>query len=660
MTFLAAAFLAGFAVLAVPFWLHRMNERAPAQTTVSSLMLMREAEEPVRTRRTLAHRVLLALRLALLTLLALAFAKPVLETTVDAQTGGGVAVARLIVLDSSLSMRRHGAWAEALAVAETLRGSTEDRIVLASDRLTFVDDLRSVSPGWSRLDFGGLPGRLDAAIAGLPQAPGGWQIHLISDFQASAAAANFNALVAGTRWPVQLHTVGGAADNWAVESVVVNDRRLEAVVASFAGASRNLPVTVSRADGDQEQRATVQVAAGSRSGIGFDIAAAGPKHEAWRVALSTDDALADDDVGVAVRSAADAATVAILAPDAARSTLAFLVAALDASGFADPLVLQAGSPWPRSPDAVILLDPGDLAEPLRRRVDRHLATGGGALVIVGPRTERYGALPFAGGEGTSVGSDARPVLNRASAAAYRVVAADKSHPLAQGAWHDVEVERALKLAATGDETILALAAAEGSTSNEGAAPPLLVEKRFGKGRALVLLTALDRNWSSLVLRPAFVGMIGNAVRYLGQDSYPMAYAGEPVHAPAASMQIFDAAGRRVLALDETARQPVIRLERPGVYAVRTPGRETLMAVNVDPRESDLRPLDADLLARWQNAAAARPARSPNASSEADAEVQLPLAPWLLALAAALLIVESMAANMGRWNPSPPWRKESTA
>ena len=86
MSFLAAAFLAGLATLAVPWWLHRMNERAPAERNVASLMLMRETEEPVRTRRTLAHKILLALRLSLLAALTLAFAQPGLETTHPAES----------------------------------------------------------------------------------------------------------------------------------------------------------------------------------------------------------------------------------------------------------------------------------------------------------------------------------------------------------------------------------------------------------------------------------------------------------------------------------------------------------------------------------------------------------------------------------------------
>ena len=120
MSLLAGAFLAGFAVLAVPLLLHRLKERSPAETTVSSLMLMREAEEPARTRTALAHRVLLALRLALLAAITLAFAKPVVEVMSAVPIGDEVQPADLVVLDVSLSMRRSSAWSEALDVVRDL------------------------------------------------------------------------------------------------------------------------------------------------------------------------------------------------------------------------------------------------------------------------------------------------------------------------------------------------------------------------------------------------------------------------------------------------------------------------------------------------------------------------------------------------------------
>ena len=139
MTLLAAAFLAGFATLAVPLWLHRMSERAPAERNVSSLMLMRETEEPVRTRRRLAHRILLALRLSVLAAVTLAFAQPALEA-LPFGTAPTEAPAKLIVVDGSFSMRQRGAFPRALEVVrELMADGRESRVVLAADTTVVVD-----------------------------------------------------------------------------------------------------------------------------------------------------------------------------------------------------------------------------------------------------------------------------------------------------------------------------------------------------------------------------------------------------------------------------------------------------------------------------------------------------------------------------------------
>ena len=668
MSLLAGAFLAGLAVLAVPLLLHRLKERSPAQTTVSSLMLMREAEEPARTRRALAHRVLLALRLALLAAITLAFAKPVVETMSSAPTGDEVPPADLVVLDVSLSMRRSSAWSEALDVVRDLQADGArggERLVLASDRLTAVSALVDAEPGWSRLDFAGLPQRIEAALAAWPTPPGGWRVHLVSDFQASAAPERFNALVEGIQWPVELHVVGNPGTNWSVAADAIpaaavepsaqdgpDVARIEAVVTGFAADSRERasparPMAVAlRRDGEEVDRATIAVAAGGRKVVAFDVPAMAEEAVAWEVRIDADDALPADDVARVVQSARDARRVAVLAPGAEDSGLRFLRAALDASGFAEPTLLDMDSVWrPADVDCLILLDPGSLPASTERRLTRYTDAGGGVLAVVGPRTQRARSLPFGGVV------EASPFN-----AALQVVVPDPSHPLAAGEWGGVTVDRALALPTGHGQTILSLVPRTRDPIDVGSLP-VLTEQRLGAGRMVTLLTALDRRWSTLVLQPAFVGFVANAVDYLAGEFARAGHAGEPLPVTSGNVQLFDAEGVRVLALGDTTGGSgnVLRVAEPGLYTVRTPGRETLLAVNVDPRESDLAPVPADLLDRWRAAAqrSAPAAARPAAQAATDEPTGMPLAPMLLALGLALLIVESAAANVGRVR-SPVW------
>ena len=668
MSLLAGAFLAGLAVLAVPLLLHRLKERSPAETTVSSLMLMREAEEPARTRRALAHRVLLALRLALLAAITLAFAKPVVETMSGAPIGDEVPPADLVVLDVSLSMRRSSAWSEALDVVRDLRGDDargEGRLVLASDRLTSVSALADAEPGWTRLDFAGLPQRIEAALAAWPTPPGGWRVHLVSDFQASAAPERFNALVEGIQWPVELHVVGAHGTNWAVAANAIpaaavepsaqagpDVARIEAVVTGFAADSRERasparPMVVSlRRDGEEVDRATISVVAGGRKAVAFDVPGIAEEAAAWEVRIDADDALPADDVARVVQSARDGRRVAVLAPRVEDGGMRFLLAALDASGLAKPTLLDLDSVWrPADVDCLILLDPGSLPASTERRLTRYTDAGGGVLAVVGPRTQRARSLPFGGEVAASPFNAARQVVVR-----------DAGHPLAAGEWGGVTVDRALVLPTGHGQTILSLVPRTRDPIDVGSLP-MVTEQRLGAGRMLVLLTALDRQWSTLVLQPAFVSFVANAVDYLAGEFARAGHAGEPLPVASGNVQLFDAQGVRVLALGDTTGGSgnVLRVAEPGLYTVRTPGREALLAVNVDPRESDLAPMPADLLERWRAAAqrggtiAARPV----AQAGTDEPTGTPLAPMLLALALALLIVESAAANVGRVRP-PVW------
>ena len=113
------------------------------------------------------------------------------------------------------------------------------------------------------------------------------------------------------------------------------------------------------------------------------------------------------------------------------------------------------------------------------------------------------------------------------------------------------------------------------------------------------------------------------------------------------MQLFDQNGARVPGLQQgfPAAGQALRVQQPGVYTARSPGSETLLAANVDTRESDPRPVSAQFLARWQDAL--RPRGEPTAQAGEDAPPSTtPLAGALLALALALLLAESVAANTG--------------
>ncbi len=644
MTFLAAGFLTGLLALALPWWLHRLESRSPRTRRVSSVLLMRPADMPRQRHRTLRHRVLLGVRMLLLVLLALAFAQPLFERVLPDAGDGADSRPVLLVLDTSLSMTGSMAPArrQARRLLDALPAAVPAGVVAAASELTLLQTLTTdrarldgaiaaAAADATRLDFDGLLGRLTALAASVTEEP--VALHLISDFQASAMPDRFNALVADGEIAVTLHPVLARADNWQL-SAELSEGGLRLVVHSHAAEARTVSIVVEDALGGRERR-TLDVGPGARAGFTLPLpdAAGAPR---WiRAALEDADAVPADDGFFVVVPSRSALGLPVFAGAGAATQVEYLRAAVAAAA---PM-FQPGPPTLSGPVAAVL-DAGGLSAADSRRLERHLAEGGGVFMTVGPGTQRLGALPLSGATLTGRTLEA-------DAAGLRVVTVDPRHPaLAAGAadWRDVRVYRHLAVAPAAATALVALDDATG----------LLVEYPVAAGRVLALTTALDPRWSSLVTSPAFVELVDGALRYLAQENVPVAAtAGEPLVIPASNAQLFDGSGARMLSLGDTAARTRVRLNRPGFYTLRTPNRERLLAVNPDPRESLPAAAEPGLLARWQAAlragdhSAAADTASVDTTAADTASAPLALAPWLLVLLLMLAVLEPAAANAGR-------------
>lgn len=67
----------------------------------------------------------------------------------------------------------------------------------------------------------------------------------------------------------------------------------------------------------------------------------------------------------------------------------------------------------------------------------------------------------------------------------------------------------------------------------------------------------------------------------------------------ASGQVYDPAGNSLLSLADTTQSQSIQLSETGYYRIVTLGRDNLVAVNPDTRESDLSIMDAQALQNWE-------------------------------------------------------------
>lgn len=646
MGLIAPLFLLGALAIALPIWLHRLKTQSSDRQPFGSAMLLESTEERVHVQKKLKYLVLLSLRIALLLLLALAFAKPFLPQPPAVLVSD--AGSELIVVDTSASMGRAGVFDQALAVANQVVDdapsgallqvlNVDDALHVASgpsvDRPLLRSAISALEVGALRMDFGRAIAAVDRLADSLPQPV---TLHLISDFQQSAMPVRFADVVPSRVAKLIPHVVGtGAPFNRSVEYVRETETGLDVGVFGF---------------GDREHVADVDVI------VNGSVAATQGLSETGHVALhidglqyaqgdnrvqvriNTDDDLdSDNDWFHVVENRAPAAVPLItLARDGLPVT--YLSAALEADagngyklepvviGEFDPRVLERHS-W------IMIDDIGSIDEELDAAITDFLQGGGRLLAFAGERAAGARQLPVS-----------HHRLAAAAVGGGRFLAPgriDTNHPVLAktGGWHSVNLSRVITPELQEDDQVLIRL-----ENND----PLLIERRIGAGSMLLFLSSLDNRWNDLPLRPVFVSFMVEAAAYLsGVGTVSRSYttgASLPLSLiGGASGQVIDPDGNSVLSLADTTRAQRIKLDKPGIYEVYTTEGSMLVAANIDPRESELATIPQDLLDRWQDAIAPSAATLAGETEIAEPE-PFELWHWLLLILAVVIIAESILGN----------------
>ncbi|MBI2151033.1 MAG: BatA domain-containing protein, partial [Acidobacteria bacterium] len=147
MQFLTPLFLAGLAAIAVPLWFHLIRKEQAARVLFSSLMYVPPKEQELIRRQRLRHWPLFLLRSLLIVLMVLALSRPYWKN----YAGGWspASLARVVLLDNSLSMRAGSRWTTAQAAAEreivSVPAGSELTLALVSDRVEMLSELGEAS-----------------------------------------------------------------------------------------------------------------------------------------------------------------------------------------------------------------------------------------------------------------------------------------------------------------------------------------------------------------------------------------------------------------------------------------------------------------------------------------------------------------------------------
>ena len=563
MSFLFPGFFIGVLAIGVPIMLHLWKREAAPRVAFSDVRFISRAPVLRASRRRLRELLLLALRIAAILLLVLAFTRPFFDTS-----GLLSRDLTVVVLDRSFSMGAPATFRRARAAAATaIADAPSDHavgLVQFDDRAQVVHDatldrsavaarLEDVTPGSGATRFAVGVG---AAAAMLGARAG--RIVVVTDLQQSGWERPSDVVVPADV-VVEVSDVATDRANLAVTSVRTGPRGV-AVVVLNGGTERPTTVTLHHAGRLLTADQVVALPGSTEVNIDVDLPATG----AIQVAVDDPDGVPADDRRYLLLDPPPPTGVGIVTNGGRIGTGAFyleraLLAGEDEHHFEvvtiapDALATHELS----SLEVVIIIGTQGLGRQGRERIAAYAAGGGGVMVVAGPTLDpRLVADVF----GDDLPLRLEPVDAQVETS-FSVV--DARHPMFHpfGGFVDtlgqVRVQRAVRVVETPDAQVLA-------RFEDGTAA--LAEYVVHQGRAVVFATDLNNEWNDFPRRPTFLPFVYELIRYLAGDRDE----------------------RRELTV---ADLPSGLEPQPGLAALPESGRRVV--VNVDPRESEMTRSSAD-------------------------------------------------------------------
>jgi hypothetical protein len=675
MAFLAPLSFVALSAIAIPVFIHLIQRERKRVVAFPSLMFIRRIPYQSVRRRRIRHWALLAMRAAAIAMIVAAFARPFFRQSAAAAAAIGGSRELVVLLDQSASMGYGDHWQKAQAAArQAVRSlSTDDRATLVLFGRNAEENMRATSDK-SRLEAAitaakvgsgatryGPALKLAASILARSQAKRREAV-LISDFQRSGWSGSEDA-----RFPEGIALTTASVASPPVSNVSVPSVNFSR--ASFSGQERvtvtagianksdqpaqDVPVTL-EIDGHDIQTERVTVAANASSSVAFTPFTLAEPNVKGRVRAGNDALPADNSFYFVLAPSAPVSILVIDSGSNAASSL-YLSKALSigtAPAFHAEIV-PASRVTPASFEKVNVVVINDAPLPsaagggvLKQFVER----GGGLLVVLGD----HSAWPA--GDADVLPGRLAAVVDPTNGRGDAIGFIDYSHPVFEvfkaprsGDFSSAHIFRYRAIEPVPDARVLARFDDGGVTG---------VERRIGAGRVVVWTSTLDESWSDLALKPVFLPLVHQLVRYLARYEQPASWQ--------TVGQVIDVAtrgrGDRVVVSPSGQRTTVkagapaaVELSEQGTYEVRSAigpattgaGRPDAIAVNLDPAESDLAPLDTRELV------AAVTGHATPSENEAVASVEVSREEsekrqalwWYLLLAGMLLLAaETVVAN----------------
>jgi hypothetical protein len=665
MGLFAPWFLAAIAGVALPLYLHLLKRQKNPPKPVPSLMLYESRTQSSTRHKRLHYLLLLSLRLTVLLLLILAFANPFINRNAATLASNRL---MLLIVDNSFSMRAGTRLTDAKDAAMSVvagKGAMRAQIAAFGSQLRLMSQpiedqgalraaIQAIQPGDGHGNFGELA-RAVRGIAEPLRAP--VEVHVFSDMQHDSLAATFSDMAMPANVKLVTHAVVAKAQpNWTVESVNAPAQvwgkeakpvRVQAVILGYGTgvATRTASLVV---NGKTTATKSVAVPANGRATVEFPALEVPYGFSHCEVRIDSADGFPADDLRRFAVQRSDPQKALLIHNYGDNRSPLYIGAALSAAAqsaftLESINVNEAADRQPSNYAFIILSDLNSLPSLLENSLTGYLRSGGSLLIAAGTSAGGHTQIPIFAARIVQTRD-----YNRVPDRFMTVGSSDSSYPAVAKAngWPGVKFFYALDVDPGDARVIVRL----------GDQTPLLLEKRIGEGRVVLLTSGLDNVTNDFPLNPAFVPFIEQTARYLagserqGGARQVDAYLElRNTKGQAQGVEITDPEGKRPLTLGEAASAQSFQLTEAGYYQIRfANGRRDEIAVNPDPRESNLDVIPKETLALWQGkgAESSQDASAPGQTAAPPPSQKTPQSFWwyvmLLVLAAAA--AESVLAS----------------
>ncbi len=696
MGLLAGAFaIAGAVGASIPLIIHLLNRERARRLVFSTVRFIQMSHQTNVQRHRLKRWLLLLMRILMLILLGLAFARPFFaEDPATAPELGGVRNA-VIIMDTSYSMQYEDVLARAKNEATDRLGNMEAAdavaLIFSADKARQVlpidsehnhlkTAIENVVPTNYTTDYLDAIQTADEILKTV--SVGQKQIFLIGDLQKSGWENFLETDKLSSDVDIEFVNIGEEQpNNHAVTDINVppvilidqKDTELVARVHNYSSERvENLDVSLF-IDDKKVETTKLDIEPEDSSDAVFKVKIDlqnESSHTGW-VEINTDALKIDNKRYFTVQSM-KSINVHCVNGEQNRSDIEdetfFLTRALRSVGdVGAPIDYSESNSIPTADnlkryDVVIVANVSTITESESERLKTYVNGGGGLIITLGDRIDTGVYQQFLGGAENSLlpCTIMQAVGDPIGKDDFKVIASvDFRHPIFtpfsnpnHGDFAKGRFYRYYQTVPTSDATVMA-AFDDGN--------PTLLEKTYGNGRVLCYTSTIDREWNDLPIHGVYLPFLHETVKYLALKQVgkvPDYYVGDTIEYNGSQ----ESAGKEVavfnpdrkedrLVLNEQGSLFYENTENPGIFSVHRSGEKPqYFAINVDTAESDLTPRNPEELTSML-VGTAETNRIPTELTpdvvrqyEADVERNQSLSTYLLLAVFALAISEMFLAN----------------